>query len=405
MGRRAKGTGYLITNSDGTKTLRKAVKDPASGKHVRIQVTAASETACVRKMNARLREIEEQRNNVCVNPNMTVVQLCKNHLNHKLTKEIVKLTSRDRIEVTIKNQIENSTLGHMQVGTVTPRDVNDFFTNMVAAKKLSVSSMEKVLFVLDPAFKWAVSLKELGFNPIDTIRDDIIHTFSELKKTDADDVDVVHLSKEEKTKIWEVASEKLPDGSYKYLGGIHFRFLVESGLRVGEWIALRWEDYNFDENILRIEKCRHQVKVDLNDTKSNSNYRAHEGNTKNKKARNLILTKKAREILLELYELTPYKDPKDYICLTSNKTNYTATTMENIVKTVYRNAGVDDHVSGLHILRRTFATELFRKGFTVMKVAEYLGDLESTVSKYYIAARDVKEIKGERIAVVDLGEE
>lgn len=32
-----------------------------------------------------------------------------------------------------------------------------------------------------------------------------------------------------------------------------------------------------------------------------------------------------------------------------------------------------DHVSGLHILRRTFATELFDKGYPIKRIAEYLG--------------------------------
>ncbi len=55
--RRAKGTGYLIENQDGTKTLRMSVKDPISGKNKRIQVTAASETACNKMMKRRLTEL------------------------------------------------------------------------------------------------------------------------------------------------------------------------------------------------------------------------------------------------------------------------------------------------------------------------------------------------------------
>ena len=131
-------------------------------------------------------------------------------------------------------------------------------------------------------------------------------------------------------------------------------------------------------------------------------YIAHEGDTKNSKARNIVLSKKADGILREIYELTPYKKPTDYICLTRNGKNYTATSMEHIVQTVYRNAGLGDHVSGLHILRRTFATELFDKGYSIKEIAAYLGDNEETVSRYYVAARKTKEVKGKRIAVVDL---
>ena len=70
--------------------------------------------------------------------------------------------------------------------------------------------------------------------------------------------------------------------------------------------------------------------------------------------------------------------------------------------TLYRKAGIKDHVSGLHILRRTFATELFDKGYPIKRIAEYLGDDESTVVRYYVAARKTKEVGGKRIAVVEL---
>ncbi len=76
--------------------------------------------------------------------------------------------------------------------------------------------------------------------------------------------------------------------------------------------------------------------------------------------------------------------------------------MEHIVDTLYRNAGVSENVSGLHILRRTFATKLFREGYSVKEVAAYLGDEEATVSRYYIAARETREIDGKRIAVISL---
>ena len=41
-------------------------------------------------------------------------------------------------------------------------------------------------------------------------------------------------------------------------------------------------------------------------------------------------------------------------------------------------------------MRKTFATDLYEQGAKVEEVAAYIGDLESTTRKYYIAIRKKK---------------
>ena len=57
------------------------------------------------------------------------------------------------------------------------------------------------------------------------------------------------------------------------------------------------------------------------------------------------------------------------------------------MSTVYRNLNFGPEVSGLHVLRRTFATRMYDNGAGVKEIAAYIGDLESTTMQYYIAAR------------------
>ena len=61
--------------------------------------------------------------------------------------------------------------------------------------------------------------------------------------------------------------------------------------------------------------------------------------------------------------------------------------VEHCVGTVYKAAGLSEDVSGLHIFRRTFATRMYDQGAGAKEIAAYIGDLESTTLKYYIAAR------------------
>ena len=55
--------------------------------------------------------------------------------------------------------------------------------------------------------------------------------------------------------------------------------------------------------------------------------------------------------------------------------------------TIFKNAGLTDLKGGLHIFRRTFATRMYENGARVKEIAAYIGDLESTTERYYIAVR------------------
>lgn len=111
--RRAKGSGYLLTNPDGSLTLIKSVKDPYTRKIKKIQVSGPTEAACIKRMNKKLSESKD--NLLCVDTSSTVSQLCRKHLEMQYREDLIKRTSRDRNDVTIRNQIENSPLGHMQL--------------------------------------------------------------------------------------------------------------------------------------------------------------------------------------------------------------------------------------------------------------------------------------------------
>ena len=72
--------------------------------------------------------------------------------------------------------------------------------------------------------------------------------------------------------------------------------------------------------------------------------------------------------------------------ITAGKVN-TTSNLERRFKILLKNAGVGDINGGLHILRKTFATNMYEKGSRVEEIAAYIGDLESTTRKYYIAVR------------------
>lgn len=55
---------------------------------------------------------------------------------------------------------------------------------------------------------------------------------------------------------------------------------------------------------------------------------------------------------------------------------------------------------GLHIFRRTFAARMYENGVRTKEIAAYIGDLESTTERYYIAIRKKVIENGESKQVV-----
>lgn len=91
--------------------------------------------------------------------------------------------------------------------------------------------------------------------------------------------------------------------------------------------------------------------------------------------------------------------PDAYVTPTKSGKANTATNLEHRIATIFRKIGLEELGGSLHIFRRTFATRMYENGARVKEIAAYIGDLESTTEKYYIAARK-KLVTGGKIQQV-----
>lgn len=168
-------------------------------------------------------------------------------------------------------------------------------------------------------------------------------------------------------------------------------------------LALRWDDVDFKAGFLNIEKSRSMAKNRESGKERGAGYVMIEGTTKNEKARKIKLTEKALGVL---YQIKRYygegDDEGDLIVKTRTGKPNTATNLEHRMATLFKNAGLDDLKGGLHIFRRTFATRMYESGARVKEIAAYIGDLESTTERYYIAVRKkiVEEGEAKQVVVI-----
>lgn len=80
----------------------------------------------------------------------------------------------------------------------------------------------------------------------------------------------------------------------------------------------------------------------------------------------------------------------------------TASNLEHRMKVILKNAELQNVKGEVHIFRKTFATRMYESGARVEEIAAYIGDLESTTRKYYIAIRKKIVTDGEVCQVVKL---
>ncbi|MBQ8945918.1 MAG: tyrosine-type recombinase/integrase [Lachnospiraceae bacterium] len=383
-GRAAKGQGSFRENPDGTITYRKGVGLKDDGRRKTLTVTGANRAVCMRLMKEKESAWIAKKNRASFSGKDTVEDLCTRHLESQIDNGELKPKSVDRREGTIKNQIAGYPLGHMQIQTVVSIDIEAHISNLIK-EGLSVSSITKALDVINAAYEWGMSRGELKDNPVLPVKKGIKRRLSKLETKEAEDADVIVLSIEEEQRFEDECRKRFSNGRHKYPGGPFGSLLLHTGMRIGELISLRWSDYDRESSLLSISKSTSVIR-NRNKRDGENNYISVQGTTKNQKARLIQLTEQARADLESIRQRMPGR-PNDLICRTRNGNPYTATMMEHCMSTIYKHLDFDGQVSGLHVLRRTFATRMYENGAGVKEIAAYIGDLESTTMQYYIAAR------------------
>lgn len=141
--------------------------------------------------------------------------------------------------------------------------------------------------------------------------------------------------------------------------GDFFLFLLFSGLRVGELIALRWSDVSMKNKIISI---------------SRTDYRGQEQAVKTKSSQKVIPISAELKFLLERNLCVG----NDYVFRNTmgRKVNY-----RTLLQSWHRfcdSIGIEE--CGLHVLRHTYATNALRAGVNVKVLSELLGHKSITVT-------------------------
>ncbi len=148
-------------------------------------------------------------------------------------------------------------------------------------------------------------------------------------------------------------------------------FLLNTGMRIGEALALKWTDIDFDNRVVKVRK--NVVIIKNRDITVNKNYKMQEQtSTKTKSGSRIVpLNSEAMKALLSLKVIN---GKFEYVFSTSTGERVCPRNINRLFRCVLKNCYIEP--TGIHSLRHTFASRLFAKGVDVKTVSELLGHSE-----------------------------
>lgn len=290
----------------------------------------------------------------------------------------VKPTTYDRVESTFKYHIKNEPLGRMQIGTITPQDIQKLLSDQ-CKKGFSASSIKKIYNLLGEFFRYVTAIREINQNPMSMVKmpheSNIQYQPKEMEVLTVDEL----------KRVVSVCEEPGKRGLPFYRYGEAIILLFLTGLRSGEVRGIQEKDIDIERRVLHIH-----TNVTYAKDRESGGIQYLIGDVKTKKSnREIPLNDRALLAIQRLLNTTCNHKTGYLLCTASGKI-VTHSHLQRCYSAILKKAGIC-HM-GLHSTRHTFATVVLKdaedKG-QIKEVSELLGHSQvSTTYEYYIKASD-----------------
>lgn len=267
----------------------------------------------------------------------------------------VKPTTYDRLETSL-NTLMNYAIASMEVHSIGTSDLQQFINDMVD-DGYALTTIKKQYHLVTAYLKFA---NTEGIIPRPIYNNVHLPTRQAVKKKRRE---VYGYSQVEQTALNHVLRTQARPG---YAAAM---LMMETGMRVGECLALTWDDVVWRRKGLRINKTliritnRHRMEVQEGAKSFTSN-------------RTIPLSKNAYDLLTDLYNKEGYKHTYVFQAQDGKPISYES--MRYQIHCACEEAGVP--YLGQHVFRHTFATNCYNRGCDVKILSKLLGHADVTVT-------------------------
>lgn len=148
--------------------------------------------------------------------------------------------------------------------------------------------------------------------------------------------------------------------------------MLEAGLRIGETLALRWEDVLWNRKAIIVRRTLIRLS-----SKAGITYVQEAPKSKTSK-RTIPLSVRAIDILQKLYDRAKWRNGYIFARPDDQMMPYSYSSVEGYAKRLFRD--LDIPYRGLHAFRHTFATNCYERGCDVKILSKLLGHADVAIT-------------------------
>ena len=302
--------------------------------------------------------------------------------NQQVLRKNFKQTAYDRTESIFEHHIKPHRISHVLMCNLKPSDIQELLDEM--QPNYSYSTIRKVYLFLHSMVKYGKTEKDLPktYDPFITVE------MSDESAVGIKTKQIETISEEYIGKIKEVALSCKPDGTLNYRYGPALVFVLNTGLREGELLALSKNGIQKDAvGRMSIHIAETVSNVKNRDTRIAKHYTQIITPPKYPRSNRVIpLNQEALKCLNIMLETYGQHQIREDLIVCTNTGNFpTSRNIQETLDRILRKCELPHY--GTHALRHTFATRLLSKTSShqdIKAVAELLGDDYKVVIKTYL---------------------
>lgn len=304
----------------------------------------------------------------------------------------IKDSTYDRLENTIKHQIAPYNIANMKLSSLTDEIVQNFIDEQ--SLLYSRSTVKKIYEVFNPTLRRAFSEGLILSNVMDNVSVPNEEFFVTHPKKQIE----IYTDKEIEI-LTKAVYEYYFINSRRYRYAPAFILILNTGIRFGEMLALKWNCVNFEKKTIFIAETSSYVQ---NRNRFNSSNRkvSVTTTTKNRQTRYVPLNETALKALKELKQRQESQNIiSEYVISNLDGKMLQGRSVQDVFENICDEIGIGH--KGIHALRHTFASKLIRKKVDIGIISELLGHSSVKIT-YDTYIHFIKEQKIEAIKAIEI---
>lgn len=265
----------------------------------------------------------------------------------------VKQSTYDRLLTSVK-ALEGFTIASMPIGEITCIDIQQY-VNDLTKRGYGLSTIKKQMRIVTAPLKQASALHIIPADPGIGIRLPSRYNVSKPERL------IEAYNTQEQTALLNVLS------SGRRTGYFAIALMIETGLRVGEVLALRWQDVQLTRKRINVRNTVVRL--------ANKKQSFVQDSVKSESSRRTIpLTPEAINILEEQYA----RRVNEWVFANDDGERLSYEALRYQTRKACEEAGIE--YRGEHVFRHTFATNCYHKGIDVKILSRLLGHADVNIT-------------------------